>query len=158
MCVYSVCVQTPAASWQRSAIPRLWCRRASCLVNWLLFWVSCRRHRCLSERRGLQKSLPFSGWGGWRGIGGYLACFFSLYMISFRGSDGNMAQTEQKETRLVLFKLEGIKRDIMWFNPRPYWYQDYFWTPRGCWHDRFQHVGVSKPNAQSGGKCAWSLT
>lgn len=41
-------------------------------------------------------------------------------MISFRGSDGNMAQTEQKETRLVLFKLEGIKRDIMWFNSRPY--------------------------------------
>lgn len=96
--------------------------------------------------------------GGWRGIGGYLACFFSLYMISFRGSDGNMAQTEQKETRLVLFTLEGIKRGIMWFNSRPYWYQDYFWTPHICWRDRSQHVGVSKPNAQSGGKCAWSLT
>lgn len=52
------------------------CRRASCLVNWLLFWGSCRRHRCLPGRdeafRNLFNSQAGEGVKGHRGILGML--------------------------------------------------------------------------------------
>lgn len=52
------------------------CRRASCLVNWLLFWGSCRRHRCLPGRdedfRNLFNSQAGEGAKGHRGILGML--------------------------------------------------------------------------------------
>lgn len=48
----------------------------------------------LGETRPSEISSILRQGRGWRGIRGYLACFFPVCVISFWGSDGNAAQTE----------------------------------------------------------------
>ena len=57
-------------------------------------------------------------------------------------------------TRRLLFKLEGSKRGVPWFNSWPYWYHDHSESPRGCRRD----AGMSKWNLRRGGKCVTLLT
>jgi len=93
-CVYSVREHATAVGYSKAAAA------ASPSQLSCYFEVSCRRHRCLPERR----RRPFLADLGHRGILGML---LPLYTISFAGGDSNVAFARRnvgEETRLSAIK------------------------------------------------------
>lgn len=100
------------------------CRWASCLVNWLLFWGSCRRHRCLPGRDEAFRNLFSSQTGG----GGEGASGDTWHASSQRvwlaSEDLTATRHKQKPARktcirfcfFFFFRLRGMKRGIISFN------------------------------------------
>lgn len=103
LCVYSVYAQQSDASGLYSAIPRLKCCHGSCLVNWLLFWAPCRRHRCLSELSAPPSNPLFQPVSdcGVRGIRVRLGMLHPLYSITTRELNSNLAITLKRTRRLL---------------------------------------------------------
>lgn len=103
-CVRAVCVQTPAASWQRSAIPRaaVSSSQLSCQLTAILRLLQTAP---LSpwERWGLQKSLQFSGRGGGEGASGdtWHASSQCVWLVS---EDLTATWHKQKPARKTCFR------------------------------------------------------
>lgn len=133
----------------------LQCRRASCLVNWLLFWGSCRRHRCLPGRDEAFRNLFNSQAGeGVEGASGD-TWHASSQCVWLASEDLTATRHKQKPARKTCFRFlffflgseawkEALSHLILGCSRIAITNE----TPCGCWHDRFKHVGISKQKAR----------